>query len=208
MLHVFKSSLAVALLGLMLVGPAQAFRSTDFESFTDPDYMGYRPARVLLTIVSDGSGTRRIIQERMTKALEKEGITVFDEYDLFIPTRQWSAEERDAVLAERNIDALLTITAGATAAAVIPVMMQSYADVSVIGNTAFATSTSYPVYAARSTAEFSGVLFDLGKHRVAWYADVFTKAAGTLFVSSKGDAKGAVKGIINGLKEDGHIGKR
>jgi hypothetical protein len=43
---------------------------------------------------------------------------------------------------------------------------------------------------------------------VAWYADVFTKAAGTLFVSAKGDAKGAVKGIVGGLEEDGHIGKR
>jgi hypothetical protein len=64
------------------------------------------------------------------------------------------------------------------------------------------------VYAARSTAEFSGVLFDLGANRVAWYADVFTKAAGTLFVSAKGDAKGAVKGIVGGLEEDGHIGKR
>jgi hypothetical protein len=170
--------------------------------------MGYRPTRVLLTIVNAGSSARRIIQERMTKDLEKAGVTVFDEYDLFVPTRQWTVEERDAVLAEREIDAELTITVGASAASVIPVMMQSHVDVSVIGNTAVGSATSYPVYAARSTAEFSGVLFDLEANRVAWYADVFTKAAGTLFVSAKGDAKGAVKGIVGGLEEDGHIGKR
>ena len=41
MLHSIKSYIAVAALGLAVIGPAQAFRSTDFESFTDPDYAGF-----------------------------------------------------------------------------------------------------------------------------------------------------------------------
>jgi hypothetical protein len=208
MRHQLKSIALAALLGLALVRPAAAFRSTDCESYTDPDYVGYRPTRVLLTIVSDSANARRMIRERLADELEKEGITVFDERDLFVPTRQWTVEDREAVFAARRIDAELTITAGASAASVIPVMMNSNSSVSATGGGAFGSTTSYPVYAARSTAEFSGVLFDLEGHRVAWYADVYTKAAGLLFVGAKGDAKGAVKGIVNGLEEDGHIGRK
>ena len=46
------------------------------------------------------------------------------------------------------------------------------------------------------------------KRRVAWYADIFTKAGGTLFVSGKGDAKAAAKGVIKGLIENGHLKKK
>jgi hypothetical protein len=206
--HQRKSIALAALLGLALVRPAEAFRSTDLESYTDPDYAGYKPTRVLLTIVSDSANSRRMIQERLADELEKQGITVFDEHELFVPTRRWTVEARAAVFAARRIDAQLTITVGAGAASVIPIMMNSYSSLNATGGSAFASTTSYPVYAARSTAEFSGVLFDLKAHHVAWYADVFTKAAGLLFVGAKGDAKGAVKGIVKGLEEDGHIGRK
>jgi hypothetical protein len=62
------------------------------------------------------------------------------------------------------------------------------------------------LFAARSSAEFSAVLLDVRANRVAWYADVFTKASGTIFVGTNGDAKGAVRGVVKGLIEDGHIG--
>lgn len=210
MLSHFETGLVAALLALALAAPAQAFRSTNFQSFTDPDYQDFRPTRLLVTVVGDG-GTRRLIEERVRAALEKRGITVFSEYELFVPTRKWSAEARDAVYAKQRIDAQLTITAGESAASVIPIMTQTYssatATTGATGASAFGTSTSYPVFAAKSTAEFSGVLFDVRAHRVAWYVDVLTKAGGTLFVGAKGDAKGAVKGILGGLEHDGHIAR-
>lgn len=208
MLDSLKSVATILLLGLSLVGPAHAFRSTDFESYTDPDYVGYRPTRVLLTIVGDDAGMRRTILERIAEELEKQGLTVFDERDLFTPTRQWRPEERSAVFAERRIDAQLTISVGASAASAIPMLINSYSSFAATAGSAAGTTTSYPVYATRSTAQFSGVLLDLKEHRVAWYADVFTKAAGTAFVGAKGDAKGAAKGVIDGLEAGGHIGKK
>jgi hypothetical protein len=204
----FKTFGSVVLVALSLAGPAQAFRSTDVESYTDPDYEGYRPARVLLTIVGDSAAMRRMIEERIVEDLEKKGVTVFAERDLFTPTRQWTAEERSAVFAKRGVDGQLTISVGASAASLIPMMMNSHTTVAATGGSFAGTTTSYPVFAARSTAEFSGVLLDLKAHRVVWYADVFTKAAGLAFVGAKGDAKGAVKGIVDGLEADGHIGKR
>jgi hypothetical protein len=58
---------------------------------------------------------------------------------------------------------------------------------------------------AKSTAEFSAVLIEIAKNRTAWYVDVTTKAAGTLFVGEKGDAKAIVKGVVESLVKDGHL---
>jgi hypothetical protein len=52
------------------------------------------------------------------------------------------------------------------------------------------------------------VLIEPETARTVWYADITTKASGTLFVGEKGDAKGAVKGIIDSLFEDGHLVKK
>jgi hypothetical protein len=74
--------------------------------------------------------------------------------------------------------------------------------------TANTNATSYSLVAASSAADFSAVLMDASNARIAWYADITTKAQGTLFVGGKGDAKGAVKGVIEGLVDDGHLSKK
>lgn len=77
-----------------------------------------------------------------------------------------------------------------------------------VRGTAQTNATSYNIIAANSKADFSAALIDVSNGRTAWYADITTKAQGTLFVGGKGDAKGAVKGIIESLVDDGHLRKK
>jgi len=62
-----------------------------------------------------------------------------------------------------------------------------------IRGTASTSAASYDMVVAHSKADFSAVLIDTTNGRTAWYADITTKASGTLFVNEKGDTKGAVK---------------
>jgi hypothetical protein len=72
-----------------------------------------------------------------------------------------------------------------------------------------ATTTTAPSNVQTSAAEFTAQLIAIGQTpdatRVAWQAQLETMATGWLFVSKKGDAKGAVRAIIRALTEDGHI---
>jgi hypothetical protein len=95
-------------------------------------------------------------------------------------------------------------TVHATSSAVAP---NSVNTVGTVSGTASTNTTSYNLMMARSKADFSIAVFDIKTARMAWYADITVKAAGMAFVSDKGDAKGAVKGIIEGLVDDGHLVK-
>jgi hypothetical protein len=111
----------------------------------------------------------------------------------------------------------LIITVGASSAQVIPMATQTYNSGSVFGSygsygnqgtfsaSGQGTSTTHNIYGAKSKAEFSAVLMDLEKNRTIWYGDVTVKAAGTLFVSEKGDAKGLVGAVVDGLQDEGHL---
>jgi hypothetical protein len=199
-----------------LATPAQAFRSIDVQSFTDPDYAGYQPKKVVVMVVGGTHEVTAEILERVTVQLAKKGIQAFPARKLFPPTRTWSEADQAAIYEKNEIDSGLIVTVGANASQVIPVATQTYGSANVFGNVnssgsfnAYGTSsaTSYNIMGARSKAEFSAVLLDIKNNRTVWYADVLVKAQGTLFVSEKGDAKGVVNGILEGLEEDGHVSK-
>ncbi len=218
--------MAVLLCTVALSGNAFAFRSTKAESFTDPDYKNFRPAKVVVVVLNASNDTRRIIEDRLIDQLAAFGVEAIKERDLFPPTREWTAEGRAEVLAANGIDSALMVAAGASSSSVRTVGRQTFGSTNLSGTmnststvtspttvstrgtfqgTANSNSTSYDVVAAKSKADFSAVLMDVKTSRTAWYADVTTKASGTLFVSDKGDAKGAVKGIIDALVDDGHL---
>ena len=202
---------AVGLIALLLSSPVLAFRSTDVESFTDPDYQGYQPRKVMIVVESENQEMRSEIEERLTKELEKKGVAVVTNRRVFPPTRQYSAEEKLKVFEAQGIDSALIVTVGASASSVMQVATQTYGTMQVnsSGNSAYGSgnATSYGIYSAKSKAQFSAVLLDIIQNRAAWYADVLVKASGTLFVSEKGDAKGLVNGVMDSLEEDGHLAK-
>jgi hypothetical protein len=212
----FAKRAALLALLLCLSVPAQAFRSIDVQSFTDPDYVGFQPKKVVVMVVGGSHEVTSEILERVTAQLAKKGIEAFPARSLFPPTRTWTEADQAAIYEKNEIDSGLIVTVGASASQIIPIATQTYGSANVFGNVnssgsfnaqGTSSSTSYNIMAAKSKAEFSAVLLDIKKNRTAWYADVLVKASGTLFVSEKGDAKGVVNGILEGLEDDGHVSK-
>ena len=211
-----KSSVAVKILivvSLLLTSFTNyALRSSDYEAYTDPDFIDYRFSKVLL-VVEGGFEVTKIVSERLGKELAKRNIELVEYNRIFSPTRDWTGESRSKALIENSVDAVLMISPGASAATIIPAMTQTYGTVSGNYNESSGAfsgtvrSSSNQLYSMRSQAEFAAVLFDVKTTRVAWYADILTKAGGAFFVGSKGDAKAVAKVILNALIENNHLDK-
>ena len=223
------SQILMLVCGIMLAQSVLAFRSTNTESFTDPDYKGFRPKKVVVIVVNAANDTRTAIEERLIERLADYGVKGFKERDLFPPTREWTPDARATILKENEIDSSLIVAVGASSASIRNIGTQTFSTTNVSGTinatstrsgantvntngtvrgTANTNATSYNIVAASSVADFSAVLLDVSNARTAWYADITTKAQGTLFVGGKGDAKGAVKGVIEGLLDDDHLSKK
>ena len=175
---------------------AVALRSVDHESYTDPDFVGYRIGKVALVIEESGFEVRAEITKRLSKALKKKGVELVPNKELFPPTRTWTNESRRETYAQRGITSILIVTPGASSSSVVPIILGDVTEgrVTVYGSHAtYSESTRQnKTVKAKSRAEFSAVLIDAATDRIAWYCDVLVKAGGTFFVGEKGDAKGAV----------------
>ena len=211
-----KIKILLAILILSSSTSVLALRFTDFEGFTDPDYENYKPKNVILLVANSSNEMRMHIEELLSNAFKKREINIISYRKLFPPTRVWSEEDQIKILNKNNIDSGLIVTIGASSASVIPMATQTYSSANVFGSygthghfnaTGSGTTTTHNIMKAKSTAEFSAVLLDIDKNRTVWYADIITKAGGTLFVGKKGDAKGLTKGVIRSLEENSHIKK-
>lgn len=223
------SPLVVLLFSLAVSGNAFAFRSVSTESFTDPDYKSYAPKKVVIIVTNATNDARKIIEERLIGELAGHGVLGVKERDLFPPTREWTPDARRQVASENGVDSSLVVAVGASSASIRTVGRQTFGTTNVSGTvnanstlsgpnavrtdgtfrgTASTNTTSYDMVSARSSADFSAVLVDLSTSRTVWYADVTTKASGTLFVGGKGDAKASVKGVVDALVKDGHLKKK
>lgn len=224
-----SSPLLLLTCGLMIAHSAFAFRSTNTESFTDPDYKDFRPQRVLVIVVNADNDARASIEARIIERLAEYRVVGLKEREIFPPTREWTSDSRAAILKANGIDSSLMVAVGESSASIRNIGTQTFATTNISGTvdatsartgpntvntsgtvrgTAQTNATSYNLVAASSKADFSAALIDVSNGRTAWYAEITTKAQGTLFVGGKGDSKGAVKGIIEGLVDDGHLSKK
>ena len=220
---------AVCVLSLVISQSALAFRSTKVESFTDPEYRDFRPTKVVIMVRNAPNEVRSQVEHRLIDKLADYGVTALRERDLFPPTREWTPETRAIVLEQQGIDSSIIVAMGASSSSIQHIGTQTFAQTNVnatvqatstsvsptsvnthgtVNGTASTSATSYNIFMARSKADFSAMLIDIKTARTAWYADLTVKAAGTAFVSDKGDAKGAVKGVVEALVDDGHLLKR
>ncbi len=199
---------------------SSAFRSSDYQSFTDPDYINFQPKHTLVHVSNASSSMRIEIEKRVEKYFTKKGMKVSLYSALFPPTRKWSYEQIDSRITQYGIDSVLVITPGMSTKQVIPIMKNTFSNTNINGTVQQTTpnsarfngnaqtnSNTYTTNYAKSKAEFSAILFDPSNGKTAWMADIVVKAGGTFFVSEKGDAKGAVKTILKALEKDGHTAK-
>lgn len=217
MKRLLQSFVIISLLSALIAAPSHALRSIKHQSFTDPDYVGFKPAKVVLMVVAMDFEIRDTIQTHMIKALSKKKVEVFLYQDLFPPTREWTEEEIKQAYAEQGVSAGILVAAGASSSETMQVGSHSFSRGSTYGNVqsngdnaTFSASNSastqtYGIFKKNSRASFSAVLTDLKTNRIAWYSDIFTKAGGAFFVGEKRDAKAAVKGVVRGLLEKGHL---
>lgn len=205
-----KHASALVAMAVLASTTAHAFRSTDFESHTDPDFVGYRPEKVLI-LVTDGSlDLVEELEGRLAEEFESYGVESVSARELFPPTRPMESYDVFAIVRQHGIDSALVVSPGDASSNVQVFGGTSQTTVNTYGNQATATTTTTPLVSATSRAEFTVTLLSLGEDvdstRTAWVAEVLVKASGTIFAgNNKSDAKGAVKGIIRGLAEDGHI---
>jgi hypothetical protein len=78
--------IVVVVLGAFSLGQAAfAFRSTDVDRHTDPDYKQYRATKVVLLVAAQDLELRRDIESRMISALKDHGVEAVRQIDLFPP---------------------------------------------------------------------------------------------------------------------------
>lgn len=224
------SSLPILVMIFSLMAPvsADAFRSTKQESFTDPDYLDFKPKTVVILVLSENLEIRKIVEERVSAGLEKRGIKVYLNSRLFPPTREWDDAQKSDIYERYSIDAGIIVAFGESSQQISQVGSHTWGsttantqgnatantrgnttDISYGSNTtAYGSSTTTAIVSAKGNASFSAVMVDVREGRIAWTTDIYTKASGTLFVGGKGDAKAAAKAVIKGLIKDEHIPKK
>lgn len=179
-----------------------AFRHTDVEGHTDPDFRGYTFRTVVVHLPNATLDFEQIVVERLGKELRKRGIRMVLHENLFAPTREWDEATSAAVYREQGIDAGLVITIGNSGSGSTPGMMMFNASTSASG---FTTGTISQGTMLNDYASFSIALIDTESRRTAWVGELDTRAGGLLFVGSKKTAKSLVNGLLRELEEAGHL---
>ncbi|WP_123769471.1 hypothetical protein [Vulcaniibacterium tengchongense] len=160
---------------------------------------------------------RTQIEERAAKALKEYGVETITERTALPPTREWTPQARVEVLSRLGVDSTLLIAVGARSSEITPFAQQTFGTTNISGNATSngtfnaqgqSQSTSYNLVVAKSSAEFSAILMEMSTGKTVWVGDIITKAGGTLFAGEKEDAKASVRGVIEGLEEDGHLTKQ
>lgn len=181
-----------------------AFRHTDIEGHTDPNYTGYTFRTVVVQLPNASLSFKKQIIKQLQKRFKKLSIRMFLHDDLFIPTREWTEQAMREIYEQNGIDAGLLITLGTSGSKTTP------------GGVFYNASTVNGVttgYASQATfhsdhANFEIALVDMDSKDTVWVGDLDTRGAGLLFTGSKSTAKGLAKGLFKEWKKAGHLPPR
>lgn len=186
---------------LTMVITLSAFRSTDVEGHTDPDFVGYKFDTIVLQLPNASIDFKQHIIKRLSKDLKKNGVRVLLHEDLFTPTREWDQQSSAEVYARHSIDAGIVVTIGSAGSDSTPGMVM-YNQTTVGGTTTgYVTQTSV----ARDHVNFEIAIVDAASMRTVWLGNLSTRGAGLLFVGPKDTAKSLSKNLIKEWKRAGHL---
>lgn len=190
----------IAMVFAMVVTLA-AFRSTDVESYTDPDFVGYKFDTIVLQLPNASLDFKKHVVKQLSKALKKNGVRVLLHEDLFSPTREWDLRSSAEVYEKHSIDAGIVVTIGSAGSDATPGMVM-YNQTTVGGTTTgYATQMSV----ARDHADFEIAIVDAATMRTVWVGNLSTRGAGLLFVGPKDTAKSLSKNLVKEWKRVGHL---
>ena len=189
------------LLALALILTMSAFRHTDVEGYTDPDFVGFKFQTVVLHLPNASLEFKRHVVKRLTKSLRKLGVRVLLHDDLFAPTREWDEASSAAIYDRNGVDAGIVITVGSKGTKETPGMVLYNARTIGGVTTGHATQTTF----VHDYADFEIAIVDTKSRRTVWIGGLSTRGSGLLFVGPKSTSKGLVKGLMREWKQAGHI---
>src|SRR5262245_9368185 len=117
----------------LLAQSAFAFRSTNVESFTDPDYQGFKPKKIVVMVRNAPNEVRSEVEERLIEKLSKYGVIALKERELFPPTREWTPEARTEILNKNGVDSSLIVVMGASSVSIQNIGTQTFATTNASG---------------------------------------------------------------------------
>lgn len=83
--------------------------STKTTSYTDPDFTGKKYSKVCVYADVEDLESKQILERNIAESLQKQGIEAIKGADLFPPTRDWSDDQIQSKLLEKNADAYLLV---------------------------------------------------------------------------------------------------
>ena len=178
-----------------------AFRHTDIEGYTDPNYVGYTFRTLVVQFPNASLSFRKHALRQLNKNLKKHRIRILQHDELFAPTREWSEEATRSIYEQHGVDAGLVITLGSTGSETTP------GAVLYNGSTVGGTTTGYATQVTYHSdhASFEIALVDIDSKDTVWIGELDTRGAGLMFVGSKSTAKGLTKGLVKEWKRVGHL---
>mgnify|MGYP002640160573 CR=1 FL=1 len=174
-----RSSMLV--LSLILISSCA---STKISSFKDPDYEGVHFQRILVAVNSSNLTLRQKLESEIVNEFIDISVYALESYKLFPPTREFSMEDRTALMIEKAIDAYIDVSVGESGVKSVYIPQTSSTtktkgNVNVYGNSVNYKEKSTTTYQGgydveKPWAEFETRLFDVSNGRVAWIASSFT----------------------------------
>ncbi len=196
----FRTFLRIVM-ALSLVLSLSAFRHTDIEGYTDPDFIDFKFDTVVLQLPNASIDFKRHVVKRLTRQLKKKGIRVLLHDDLFAPTREWDQQSSAKVYELHGVDAGIVITLGSSGSDTTPGMVMYNATTTGATTTGFATQVTY----AHDYASFEIAIVDTESMRTVWVGNLATRGSGLLFVGAKSTAKSLAKNLVREWKRVGHL---
>ncbi len=194
---------AKVVLALTAFFSLSAFRHTDIEGYTDPNYTGYQFQTVVVQFSNTSLKFKKVAIKQLQKHFKKYNVRMYQHDQLFAPTREWTEEASRAVYEQYGIDAGLVITLGSSGAD------STAGGVLYNTSTVAGTTTGYATQVTihRDNASFEISLVDIDTIETVWVGQLDTRGAGLLFTGAKSTAKGLVKGLVKEWKKVGHLSK-
>jgi hypothetical protein len=194
---------------LVLLAALPGCASTKMHTFTDPDFVGYRCSRLLVAARLPHLDQQAEAEDIFLSKLAPTDLTCTRSVDILPPTRQFSDEEMFAVLAEKNIGAVLAIRETEYYEDQVYVPESSttstYGNLSAntyyYGNTASTYgSMNATSYTHKSGGHYVSVprvrheleLYDVATRKVVWIGGAFTK----------GNSRAGFKTLVSALASE------
>ncbi len=182
---------------------------SDIESYTDPDFRGVKFEKIIVDVTSLPDTARIEASKEIFKRLRDSKFEVVDITQILPPTRSYTLEEIKTALENSGYENILRIivTSDRSKSEFTGYLNNAKGHASFDGNNIYGHSQSFsmPITSHVGQTTTTAFIYDTKSLRIAWQANISTKASGKVFVGNVTAIASSVVGkVIDQLKTDGH----